>query len=82
MIQYEKILLDYHELLFLLFDVYSPFVFSVFKVGLWLIRMDMESYSQMFQNRNIDGQELLNLNGARLKVANCCFYHLCTQAVT
>eukprot|EP00794_Sanderia_malayensis_P017697 gene17697-19465_t len=40
---------------------------DVRQVGLWLIRMDLEVYSQTFQERNIDGRELLHLNGARLK---------------
>ena len=40
------------------------------KVGLWMIRLGLEEYAQTFQERNIDGAELLNLNGARLKVRN------------
>ncbi|XP_065051925.1 uncharacterized protein LOC135681397 isoform X2 [Rhopilema esculentum] len=40
---------------------------DVRQVGLWLIRMGMEEYSKAFQEKNIDGQELLGLNGARLK---------------
>ena len=38
----------------------------------------MEEYSKAFQEKNIDGHELLGLNGARLKVGTLREYFLYT----
>jgi len=34
----------------------------------WLIANDLEDYAEEFINKNIDGKQLLNLDGSRLKV--------------
>jgi len=48
--------------------IHEPVIeWDVRQVGLWLIRLELGQYSQTFQERSIDGHELLNLNGARLK---------------
>ena len=35
---------------------------------MWLVANDLEEYAEEFSNKNIDGKQLLNLDGSRLKV--------------
>ena len=35
---------------------------------MWLVANDLEVYSEEFSNKNIDGKQLLNLDGSKLKV--------------
>ena len=35
---------------------------------MWLISNDLEEYAEEFSTRNIDGKQLLNLDGSKLKV--------------
>ena len=48
---------------------YSPFPLVVnLQVYMWLISNDLEEYAEEFSTRNIDGKQLLNLDGSKLKV--------------
>ena len=35
---------------------------------MWLVANDLEVYAEEFSNKNIDGKQLLNLDGSKLKV--------------
>ena len=35
---------------------------------MWLVANDLEVYGEEFSNKNIDGKQLLNLDGSKLKV--------------
>lgn len=37
------------------------------QVYMWLVANDLEEYAEEFSNKNIDGKQLLNLDGSRLK---------------
>lgn len=37
------------------------------QVYMWLISNDLEEYAEEFSTRNIDGKQLLNLDGSKLK---------------
>ena len=48
---------------------YSPFpLVGNLQVYMWLISNDLEEYAEEFSTRNIDGKQLLNLDGSKLKV--------------
>lgn len=50
-----------------MFDILFKYFF-VDQVYSWLIAIDLEEYAEEFSNKNIDGKQLLNLDGSRLKV--------------
>ena len=35
---------------------------------MWLVANDLEVYAEEFSNKNVDGKQLLNLDGSKLKV--------------
>ena len=35
---------------------------------MWLVANDLDEYTEEFSNKNIDGKQLLNLDGSKLKV--------------
>ena len=38
------------------------------QVYMWLVANDLDEYTEEFSNKNIDGKQLLNLDGSKLKV--------------
>ena len=38
---------------------------------MWLVANDLEEYAEEFSNKSIDGKQLLNLDGSKLKVMPC-----------
>lgn len=42
----------------------------------WLIQNELDEYADEFTAKKIDGKQLLNLDGSRLKVGLCAFFRI------